>query len=100
MKLSCGGKINKTQDFINKEFNSIINDSREYRAFELGMAAGYFELYKYLRSDIGEKEVNKSFKNIIEGKSRISEYFNNLIEINKDDTLFKSMFNVLEKKIN
>jgi len=44
--------MSKISDFICKEFDTIIKDSREYRAYELGMANGFFELYRYIKTDI------------------------------------------------
>jgi len=38
--------MSKISNFICKEFDTIIKDSREYRAYELGMANGFFELYR------------------------------------------------------
>lgn len=35
---------NKVNNFITKEFETIIKDSREYRAYELGTAAGFFSI--------------------------------------------------------
>ena len=74
----------KVYQFVNKEFEGIIKDSREYRAYELGVATGWFELYRYIKTEIGEKTSKEYFKHPINGESRISEYFNKLIELDKE----------------
>jgi len=76
--------MSRTSDFIYREFNTIIKDSREHRAYELGMANGFFELYKYIKTDIGVDKAKEQFKYFIQGKERVSEYFNRLIEIDEE----------------
>lgn len=76
--------MSKTSDFIIKEFDTIIKDSREYRAYELGVANGFFELYKYIVLDMGEEKAIEFFQHFIEGKDKVSEYFNKLIELDKE----------------
>ena len=76
--------MSKISDFICKEFDTIIKDSREYRAYELGMANGFFELYRYIKIDIGIDKAKEQFKYFIQGKERVSEYFNRLIEIDEE----------------
>jgi len=76
--------MSKISKFICKEFDTIIKDSREYRAYELGMANGFFELYRYIKIDIGIDKAKEQFKYFIQGKERVSEYFNRLIEIDEE----------------
>jgi len=76
--------MSRTSDFICKEFDTIIKDSREYRAYELGMANGFFELYRYIKTDIGVDKAKEQFKYFIQGKERVYEYFNRLIEIDEE----------------
>jgi len=75
--------MSKISNFICKEFDTIIKDSREYRAYELGMANGFFELYRYIKTDIRVDKAKEQFKYFIQGKERVSEYFNRLIEIDE-----------------
>lgn len=74
----------KVSKFIQSEFDRIIKDSREYRAFELGVAYGNFGLFKYVKSNMDEEKAKEIFKDCINGKDRISEYFNKLIELDKE----------------
>ncbi len=69
------------QDFITKEFNSIIQDSREYRAYDLGMAAGYFQFYLNIKKENGEEVAKDTFKSLFDGNERFHEYFKKLVEI-------------------
>lgn len=76
--------MSKVSRFISKEFDTIIRDSREYRAYELGVASGYFQLYKYIITDLGEEQAQRSFESFITGEDRISEYFKKLIELDSE----------------
>ena len=76
--------MSKTGDFITKEFDTIIKDSREYKAYELGMASGYFQLYKYIEVEFGEQHVKKQFESFIKGTERMYEYFRKLIELDEE----------------
>lgn len=89
--------MSKTNDFISKEFDTIIKDSREYRAYDLGMASGYFQLYKYIKSDVGEEKTNEQFKLFMEGTERMYEYFRKLVEIDKQPS---TEAEILIEKIN
>lgn len=73
--------MSKISNFITKEFNTIIKDSREYRAYELGVASGYFGLYEYIKIEIGVNKAKEIFKDVIKGEERVNEYFNKLIEL-------------------
>lgn len=76
--------MSKVSNFITKEFDTIIKDSREYRAYELGMAAGSFQLYSYIKIDMGEQHVKEQFKSFIDGTERTCEYFRKLIELDEE----------------
>ena len=78
---------NKVNNFINKEFETIIKDSREYRAYELGTAAGFFQLYKSILMDDGEEKAQEQFKSFIYGTKRTNEYFRKLIELDKEEKI-------------
>ena len=73
--------MSKISKYISSEFNSILKDSREHRAYELGVAAGYYHLYEYIQSEDGVEAAKKSFRVFIESDDRIGEYFRKLIEL-------------------
>jgi len=75
----------KVSNFISKEFETIIKDSREYRAYDLGMASGFFHLYKYMIVDIGEEKAKEQFKLFMDGNERMYEYFNELLRLDKEE---------------
>lgn len=81
--------MSKTSNFIANEFDTIIKDSREYRAFELGTASGCFNLYSYIKKEDGIESAKKSFKFILEGTDRASEYFRELIKIDDEQDINK-----------
>ena len=64
--------MSKISDFICKEFDTIIKDSREYRAYELGMANGFFELYRYIKTDI---DILKLIQEQIKQKNNLNILF-------------------------
>jgi len=74
----------KVSDFISKEFETIIKDSREYRAYELGVAGGYFQLYSYIKEESGIEFAKNLFKAFIDEDSRTCEYFRKLIELDEE----------------
>ncbi len=82
------------QDFIAKEFTSIIQDSREYRAYELGMAVGYFQLYCNIKQDQGEKIAKNIFEDFFNGTERFHEYFKKIVEIDNKNNENQSLGNI------
>jgi len=79
-----GFNMSKVSNFIAKEFDTIIKDSREYRAYELGVAGGYFHLYSYIKEESGIDFAKNSFKAFINEDSRTCEYFRKLIELDEE----------------
>lgn len=90
--------MSKVSRYISKEFDSIIKDSREYRAYELGVAYGYYHLYEYIQSENGVKAAKNSFKVFIERDDKIGEYFRKLIEIDEEpNSKVDDMLDKMEK---
>lgn len=48
------------------------------------MASAYFQLYKYIKSDIGEEKTKEQFKSFMNGTERVHEYFRKLIELDNE----------------
>lgn len=88
--------MSKTKDFVTKEFDTIIKDSREYRAYDLGMAAGFFQLYKYIEGDMGEQHVKKQFESFMNGTERMYEYFRKLVELDEETKI--NLEDLIEKE--
>ena len=76
--------MSKVSNFISKEFNTILKETREYRAYELGVASGYYNLYNYIKLDSGEEFAKKFFKSFLEGTDKVNEYFRKLIELSEE----------------
>ena len=76
----------KVDKFIEKEFNKIFEESKEYRAFQLGMARGWFYLYDHIRKEFGEKEANKMFDvhSSNEDNEVWRKYFLQMIDVDKE----------------
>ena len=90
--------MSKVSRYISKEFDSIIKDSRQYRAYELGVASGYYHLYEYIESEDGVEAAKKSFKVFIESNDRIGEYFRKLIELGEEtNSKVDDMLDKMEK---
>lgn len=76
----------KVDKFIEKEFNKIFEESKEYRAFQLGMARGWFYLYDHTSKELGEKEADRIFD--VHNSSKDNEvwrkYFLQMVDIDKE----------------
>lgn len=84
--------MSKVNDFITKDFNEIIKDSREYRSYELGIAYGFFQLYSHIKHEDGVDYAKKVFKVYTEGTDRYNEYFRKLIEIDDSEDAKKGEY--------
>jgi hypothetical protein len=62
--------FSKVEQFLGSEYEAIMNETRESRSFCLGLAYGYYQIYKYLESEYSN----------IEGTNMTCKYFNKLIE--------------------
>ena len=74
----------KVGDFVAKEFDGIMEESREYRAFQLGMANGIYQLYKYFKTDFGKEKANEAFKTFFYGTDNVCAYFRKMIELSEE----------------
>lgn len=75
----------KVDDFISNTFNGIIKESREYKAYELGVAYGSLYCYKYGLMDLGKEKIDMAFKNYFEGTDNMSVYFQELVKLSKEE---------------
>lgn len=76
--------MSRVSDYISKEFDTIIKDSREYRAYELGVASGWYYLYDYISKENGAEEAKKTFKTFFEGTDKQCEHFRKLVELSEE----------------
>ena len=72
--------FSKVEQFLGSEYEAIMNETRESRSFCLGLAYGYYQIYKYLESEYSNKKAKEIFKSTIEGTNMTCKYFNKLIE--------------------
>lgn len=75
----------KIDEFITKEFNNIMSDSRECKAYELGYARGMFALYETIKRDYGKNTADQSFKSFINGDANTSIYFRKMITLSEEE---------------
>jgi hypothetical protein len=76
--------MSKVDKYVANEFEGIIKETREYRAFELGTAHGLFQLYKHVVKEESVEYAKETFKTFINGKEAYSKYFRKLIEIDEE----------------
>lgn len=77
--------LDKVSRIINDELNSIIEETREYKSFALGLAYGNYSLYKNAVREFGVDQAKKCFSGFLEGADKTSEYFRKLIR--EDDAV-------------
>jgi len=88
----------KTERYVYDELNKIITQTREWQAYELGIASGYYQFYKYYKDECGEDTANKSFKTFISGTDKCNEYFRNLVKFdNEIDSEAEEIMNKLKE---
>ena len=69
----------KVQDHINKKYNDIYKDTPTARAYSLGMAVGLLECYKLIKTELGQKEANRIYQSILDGKEEFNTIFRTLV---------------------
>ena len=74
----------KVDQFINTELGSIMNDSREYKAFSLGCAYGHWNLYKYLIGEIGKERADKIYDGVFTGDMPYNKYLNSMAKLDAE----------------
>lgn len=89
----------KVQDYINKKFNDIYKKEPTIQAYNLGLATGMLECYKYLKLDLGVDGANKCFKSMLEGTEEINTMFRTMVGLYNEETNSKieSLIEVFEK---
>ena len=94
---------NKFSQYISDELNKIWEQTREREAYALGIASGYYQFYKYYKSEFGEDTANKCFKSVLNGTDKYSEHFRKLVELDceKDsevDEIMNKLKEYLDKR--
>jgi hypothetical protein len=91
--------MSKVDRYVSKELNSIIKDSRESRAYDLGVATGYFKLYSYIKEQNNKDYAVKTFGNVFKSSNRIDVYLRKLIELNEEEDSFVDKYLDFQEKI-
>ena len=90
----------KVDQFLSSEYESIMNETRESRSFCLGLAYGYYQVYKYLESEAGSQKAKEVFKFTIDGSNMTCKYFNKLIEADQQtDSKADELYQRLKKLV-
>jgi hypothetical protein len=91
---------NKSEKFVTDTLNMMLNETREYQAFALGLAYGYYQLYKNMISEYGKEITDHSFESTLTGTEKYNEYFKKLVELDmeKDSAVEELMFRIMEAK--
>lgn len=90
----------KVEQFVNKELDSFITETREYKSFTLGYAYGYYQLYKHIETELGTDETRKCFAPSLSGTDLVSLYFKKIVDLDeipttKADELYTKLKNML-----
>jgi len=89
---------NKTQQYVSDKLNEIIEQTREFEAYTLGVANGYYQFYQYYKSEFGEDVANKSFKSFLNGTNKCNKHFRKLIELGSEkDSDINEIMNKLKE---
>lgn len=79
----------QVKDYISKKFNDILKKEPTFQAYNLGMAVGMLELYKDWKKSFGEENVNKYFKNILDGTEEFNVIFRTMVGLYNEETKSK-----------
>ena len=76
----------KVNDYINKKWNDIYKDTPTAKAYNLGIAVGFLEYYKQVKTQIGQEKANEVCESILNGKEEFNTIFRTLVGLYNDDT--------------
>lgn len=88
-----------TRKYIDKKFNDIIMDTNVIKAYNLGMAVGYYQAYKTAKISLGEETMRELWCGL-SGDDEFTKTFRTLIELdNQNNTsTAERIAEVLENK--
>ena len=89
----------KVKDYISKKFADICKETTVMKAYNLGLATGMLEIYKDFKRQIGQEDVDKYFKKMLEGDDEFNVIFRTMVGLYNDDTNSKveSMLNAYDE---
>jgi hypothetical protein len=70
------------QDYLIKEYSEIMAETREKRAFDLGMSYGYFQLYTQFKIENGKEVADQVFKSMLDENNEF-KHFRNMVKISE-----------------
>lgn len=74
------------QKYINKKFDDIFKDTNVMKAYNLGLAVGYFQAYKNAKISLGEEMMREIWSGL-SGDDDFTKTLRTLIELdNKENT--------------
>ena len=75
-----------TRKYIDKKFNDIFMDTNVMKAYNLGLAVGYFEAYKNAKITLGKEKMREIYSGL-NGDDDFTKTFRTLIELdNKENS--------------
>lgn len=83
----------KMNDYLNKEYSDIMSETREKRAFDLGMAYGYFQLYNYIKMENDKETADNCFKSMLSDESNERKHFKKMVELSEQENTKAEKFN-------
>lgn len=73
-----------TQKYIDKKFNDIFMDTNVMKAYNLGLAVGYYQAYRNAKITLGEEKMKEIYSSI-NGDDYFSKTFRTLIELDSQE---------------
>ena len=72
------------QKYIDKKFNDIIMDTNVIKAYNLGMAVGYYQAYKNAKISLGEETMRELWSGL-SGDDEFTKTYRTLIELDNQE---------------
>jgi hypothetical protein len=76
----------KVDNYINKKFNDIAKDTPIMRAYTLGNAVGFFQVYKYIKKEAGIETARDCFRSL-DGDEEYVKIIRTLIELDNKENV-------------
>ena len=74
------------QKYIDKKFNDIIMDTNVIKAYNLGIAVGYYQAYKTAKTSLGEETMRELWSGL-SGEDDFTKTFRTLIELDGQENV-------------
>lgn len=74
------------QKYIDKKFNDIIMDTTAMKAYNLGLAVGYYQAYKHAKISLGEETMRELWSGL-SGDDDFTKTYRTLIELDNKENV-------------